>query len=247
VNQRLARSSSDVRFSAGTTMMQDQFQPGSGLSAALAAYCSNIPAERVVESLSTGLAQLRELLTTRLHKDVERQFGVDSLDAPLSELQEFKQIHRAEVEIDAFSAVVAADEATQSGYVNCSPEWFLDWALRLRFGDGHELVLKENAEPYRGLNDSGRQLRFASALQRAVPESFRAPRLLFKLFPQCVRIVTAAAFQDAARADKLRTEQRDLLAAIGDCRECHGRVLNNGQRCDHCGNPVWTIAWLHAS
>jgi hypothetical protein len=228
------------------TAMQNEF-PSGGAAAALAPHCPNVSADSVVESLSSGLAQLRDLLTSRLHADVERQFGVDSLVAPLSELQEFKQMLRAGVEIDAFAAVVAADEVTQRGYVNCAPEWFLDWALRLRFGDSHELVLKENAEPYRELNDKGRQLRFASTLQHAVPESFRTPRLLFQLFPQSVRIVAAQAFQDTPRAGELRAEQQSLFPAIGDCRDCHGRVLDNHQRCDRCGNPVWTLAWLRES
>jgi hypothetical protein len=166
--------------------------------------------------------------------------------APMSLSQGVKRIQRARVEIDAYAAVVVNDEVTQSGYVDGLSEWFLDWIFQLRFGDEYEQTFKEHADPYRGLSDRGRRRRFVSILQQAVPESVKAPPVLFLLFPQSVRIIAAVAFGDALRAQKLRAEEVDLLSAIGDCHECRGRVLSNEETCRICGNPLWTFAWLRA-
>src|SRR5689334_18963773 len=153
--------------------MQNQFQPWAGAAAELAAHGSHLSPEDVIGSLSSGLTQLRDLLIARLHEDVESQFGVDSMVAPISPLQESKQIQRASAEIDAYAAVVVAEEVTRGGYVDCQGEWFREWIVRLRFGDGYEFALKEYASHYFNLSDSGRRLRFVSVLQQAVPESFK--------------------------------------------------------------------------
>jgi len=226
--------------------MHTQFQRRECGAAELATHCLNLRPAEVVDSLLTGLTQLRDLLTVRLHEDVERQFGVDSMIAPMSLSQECKQIRQASVEIDVYAAVVVHEEVTRGGYVDCPGEWFLDWINQLRFGSGCELAFKEHTDPYRGLSDKGRRQRFVSILQHAVPESVKTPPVLFLLFPQSVRIVAAVAFGDALRAQKLRAEQLDLLSTIGDCQECHGRVLGNDERCRICGNPLWTFAWLRA-
>jgi hypothetical protein len=65
--------------------------------------------------------------------------------------------------------------------------------------------------------------------------------------PYSVQIVTALAFADSATAAKARTNQLLLLPAIGDCRSCRGRVLDNGEQCSVCGNPVWKSEWLMAT
>ena len=158
--------------------------------------------------------------------------------APMSLSQEVKQIRQASVEIDAYTSVVVDEEVTDGAYVARSGEWFLDWIFQLRFGDGYELARQEHAAPYRSLSDQGRRLRFASILQQAVRESMRTPSVLFVLFPLSVRIIAAVAFGDMQRAQALRAEQVGLLAAIGDCEECHGRVLGNDETCRNCGNPL---------
>ena len=37
-----------------------------------------------------------------------------------------------------------------------------------------------------------------------------------------------------------------LLSIIRDCAECHGSVLENGEQCRNCGNPLWKYDWLTA-
>jgi hypothetical protein len=226
--------------------MQNELQRRELAAAELAAHNPTSPPAEVIESLLSGLAQLRDLLTWRLHDDVQLQFGIDSMVAPASLSQEVKQIQQASVEIDAFTSVVVDAAVTDGRYVASPGEWFLDWIFQLRFGDGYELVRQEHADPYRGLTDKGRRLRFASVLHQAVPESMRTPPVLFVLYPLSVRIIAAMAFGDSQRAQKLRAEQVGLLPAIGDCDECRGRVLDNGQSCRNCGNPVWTFTWLRA-
>jgi hypothetical protein len=226
--------------------MQNQFAREERAALELAAHNPDLPAAEVVLSLLSGLTQLRELLTMRLHQDVEMQFGVDSMVAPMSRSQEVKQVRTAGLEIDAYAALVVDDEVTGGGYVDHPGEWFRHWMIQLLLSDGRELASNDRADPYGGLSDKGRRLRFASLLQQAIPESVKTPPLLFLLFPLSVRIVAAVAFADALRAQKLRAEQVDLLSAIDDCHECDGRVLGNDERCRTCGNPLWTFAWLRA-
>ena len=208
-----------------------------------AAHCPTLPAAEIVDRLTTGLTQLRDLLIRRLLDDVVR-IVTDSMLAPLSGSQKMTQIERASHEIDAYATVVVADEVTQGGYLGGPDEWLLDWTIQLRADDGHESDLKRIADPYSDLPDKDRRLRLASKLQRAVPESIRAPAVLYHLFPLSVRIVAATAFGNSVRAEQLRSEQMELLPAIGDCGDCHGRVLGNGKNCGQCGNPLWNFAWL---
>ena len=209
----------------------------------LAAHCLTLPAAEIVDRLTTGLTQLRDLLIRRLHDDMVR-IVTDSMLAPTSGSQQMTQIERASHEIDAYAAVVVADEVTQGGYLGGPGEWFLDWTIKLRADDGHESDLKRIADPYSDLPDKDRRLRLASKLQHAVPESIRAPAVLYHLFPLSVRIVAAMAFGNTERAEQKRSEQLELLPAIGDCGACHGRVLGNGASCGECGNPLWNFEWL---
>ena len=73
-----------------------------------------------------------------------------------------------------------------------------------------------------------------------------------RIFAASVRAAQGRAFQDslghicAAQVDigQIRAEQIRFLPAIGDCHECHGRVLDNEEICRCCGNPVWNFTWL---
>lgn len=226
--------------------IQNQFQRRESATAVFAVHCPNRPAASVVDSLASGLTLLRDLLTTRLHEDVEVQFGFDSMVAPLSPSLGIKQIQRASAEIDSYATVVVDDEVSRGEYIDVSGAWFLDWLIQLPLGDDWQLARSELADPYRGLSDNARRLRFASNLRQAVPESVKAPPVLFLLFPLAVRIVAAAAFGDAQRTQTVRAEQIALLPAIGDCPDCYGRVLGNGERCTSCGNPLWTFDCLRA-
>lgn len=238
----------DVHFSQlwGGFPMQDTTLLRQRAAADLAPRLTRLHAADVVDGLAGGLALLSGLLEQRLHVDLERQFGVDSMVAPMTLSQAGRQLQRAATEIDAYSAVVVEEEVGRGLYVADSGAWVLDWALQLRLGDAAGAVRAAQAEAYRGLEDRPRRLRFASQLRHAVPESVRMPGVVLKLYALGVRIAAALAFGDAARADQLRAEQIELVPAIGDCPDCRGRVLMNGMSCAHCGNPLWTYAWLRS-
>lgn len=203
-----------------------------------------LQASPLIDSLSAGLTQLRDLLINRIHSDVELEFGVDTMIAPSSSATEVKQVLRAGLEIDAYSAIVANDEVLRGGYVDRAGEWFLDWLVRLRMDNYSEPDVNQRVAFYRTQSLEDCRRAFVTNLQRAVPESLKTPLVLFRLVPLAVRIVAASAFGDASRAQQLRTEQKELLPVISDCHECHGRLLGNDDHCRCCGNPIWTFAWL---
>lgn len=206
-------------------------------------HCADVNARRVVESLTAGLTQLRNLFIVRTQDDVSKKYGTDSMiGTSLAGLQ--KKARAAKVEIEAYACIVADDEATLQGYVDDGDKWFLDWIFRLRLGDGYKSVLDKRVDYYRSRTVEDRRLKFVSVLQRVIPESAKAPLVLFRLFPRSVRILAALAFDDALRARQVRAEQIGFLPAIGDCHECHGGVLDNEDNCRCCGNPVWNYAFL---
>ncbi len=200
-------------------------------------------ARQAVDSLSVGLTHLRDLLMVRAHDDVQQAYGVDtSLATSLSSMQ--RQTRHAKFEIEAYSCIVAAEEIAQQDHGDITDAWILDWLCGLRLGSGYESIFKKRVEHYRSGSIEERRLKFVSILQEVMPESKRAPLVLFRLFPRSVRIMAAIAFGDAIRAELLRDEQTGLLPAISDCRECHGRVLENDEICRCCGNPLWHFTWL---
>ena len=85
------------------------------------------------------------------------------------------------------------------------------------------------------------------ALLKELPRARHIRLVLFRLYPLAVRIVTDVAFGDHFRANELRNQQLALLPAIADCHECHGKTLDNGEKCRTCGNPVWLYEWLTES
>jgi hypothetical protein len=105
-------------------------------------------------------------------------------------------------------------------------------------------VFDKRVNYYASQNIEERRLKFVSVLQRTIPQSARAPLVLFRLFPRSVRILAAVAFADPLSAQKLRNEQIGFLPAISDCHECHGQVLDNDEICRCCGNPLWNYTWL---
>ena len=126
-------------------------------------------------------------------------------------------------------------------------QWYLSWLARLRLGDlepGSEGARRCNE--YASLSADKRRLAFADALARILPESRKAPLVLFRLFPLAVQIVTACAFGDGSAASAMRQEQVSILPAIAACRACHGRILERGEPCNACGNPLWKYEWLTA-
>ena len=207
--------------------------------------CPELHSQRIVDSLSVGLTRLRNTLLVRTRDDVEQNCGTDSMiGMSLREME--KQAQLAKVEIEAYACIVIDDEVTQNGYIvdADNDKWFLDWMFRLRFGEGYKPVFEKRVDYYRSQTIEQRRLKFLSVLEHALPESARAPLVLFRLFPRAVRILAAVAFGDPLRAQELRAEQASFLPAIADCHECHGRVLDNEESCPCCGNPIWNYAFL---
>lgn len=215
------------RCEAAATEFNDRLQRSDGLS--------------ITRALHDGLKVTRDLLFTRVHRDVERAFGMDSMLTPISE--EKSEI-TAKAETEAFQVAVAAGEAQQRGYVADVP-WFTQWLTRLRFGSASEQVqLTERIARYGAMSMHDRRLTFERILGHAIPESRKAPLILLRLFPVSVEIVTAIAFGNRVVAEELRRQQQNWLASIAHCNRCHGRVLDNGESCPACGNPVWTFQFL---
>jgi hypothetical protein len=196
---------------------------------------------RVAGSLASGLGVLRDALFARMHEDVEQALGRDSMLVPVSEIKAQK-LTKAEIEI--FQIAESAAAVKEFGYAS-SVDWYVQWLVRLRFSaspadpNASKRVAQCLAEP-----PDKRRSRFESELAKVLPESTQAPLVLFRLFPLCVKIATALAFADHNRASGLRHSQAGLLPAIGDCRSCHGKVLENGEICQGCGNPLWKYSWL---
>jgi len=197
--------------------------------------------QQVVTSLDSGLSVLRDLLYGRLHYDVEQIVGTDSMLIPLSEA---KAQRATKAQIEIYQVVESAWSVQERRYVS-SNEWYLDWLTRFRLG---EMAAKEKIQneiaAYRGMKPDGRRLAFTDVLMRVLPESRKAPMVLFQLVPLAILIATAVAFGDDPAAAELRQQQRSILPSIADCPACHGAVLDNGDFCDTCSNPMWTYKWL---
>ncbi len=197
--------------------------------------------QALVTSLDAGLSMARDLLYGRLHFDVEEMVGTDSMLMPLSEP---KTQRAAKVQIEIFQIVESTDIAGQQAYVS-SADWYLDWLTQFRLGEmaTNEKIVKEIIA-YRAMAAEERRMAFSDVLMRVLPESHKAPLVLFKLIPLAIQITTAVAFRDSATADQLRRQQKTILPAIGDCPACRGRVLDNGEVCEVCSNPLWAYRWL---
>ena len=209
---------------------------------------SDLDAAATVRSLSDGLDLLANLLFDRVDRDVEQNFGVDSMLMPPSTQREIEATTRAHTLIDVYSAVVAAEEAVQRGYID-DANWFVQWLLDLRLDDPADDVASraaERAKKYQGMQPDERRLKFASSLERRVPNAVNAPLVTYRLYPLGVRMVVAIAFGDNFRAGELRNQQASLLPVISDCHSCHGNPLDNGERCEACSNPLWGYEWLTA-
>ncbi len=197
---------------------------------------------RVVGCLIGGLTVLRESLYLRVHQDVEQAMGVDSMLMPVSEL---RALQRTSEEIEAFQVAESAATVGQFGYVAEAETWYLPWLARLRGGQpGQEATMLPQIRAYFSASADQRRLDFADVLARVIPESRRAPLVLFRLVPLAVQIATALAFGDHATASRLREQQLALLPAIADCQQCRGQVLESDESCRACGNPLWKYDWL---
>jgi hypothetical protein len=200
-------------------------------------------AARIAGSLDDGLNLLCDLFYTRIHVDVEKNFGMDSMLIPVSPI---KSEENAKLEIRLYQVVEAAAAAKNRQYFKSSDEEFLDWLAELQLGElRHVPTAVQRLGQYTQRSQDRRRV-FANALQRALPEAARAPLVVYRLLPMAVAIVTAVGFLDPVSAQEVRRKQIALLPGIGDCHQCHGAVLENGDRCSLCVNPLWKYEWLTA-
>ncbi len=200
--------------------------------------------ERVAGGLADGLGLLADLFLTRVHVDVQRNFGTDSMLMPTSII---KSEEKAKAEIELFQIAEAAAQALEFQYVPGEDEWHVAWLAELRLGDqATSTHASQRLAQYRGRKAEDRRKVFSTLLERTLPEASRAPLVLYRLYPLAVSIVTSLAFGDHARALDARKRQQSILPGVGDCSACRGSVLDNGERCAQCGNPVWKYDWLTA-
>jgi hypothetical protein len=200
---------------------------------------------QVASSLSAGLTILRDALYARVHDDVERVLGMDSALAPLS----YEKTERiAKAEIDIFQVAASAVAARDCGYVSTPDHWYPQWLVRFRLGElCSQPKVVSRLEHYLSRTSDSRRLMFTNVLAHAVPESRQAPLVLFRLHPLAVEIATALAFRGRVGATQIRKQQVAELPEIRDCQACRGALLDNGEQCRACGNPLWKFEWLLAA
>jgi len=200
---------------------------------------------RVAECLTSGLNILRDSLYARAHQDVETFVGKDSLFVPLSEIRTQQQ---ATEEIEVYVIAESSLAAKRFAYMSGEDEWFLEWLARLRWGQlGEDQAIAARCRAYLSRSAEERRRHFTKTLAQILPESGRAPLVVFRLMPLAVQIATACAFGDRKRAQLLRQQQTAILPAVADCRQCHGRLLECDEQCRACGNPLWKYNWLIAA
>jgi hypothetical protein len=196
---------------------------------------------QTASSLSGGLTVLRDLLYTRVHDDVQSRIGMDSTLAPLSEEKSAKV---AKVEIELYQIATSAAVAGAHHYL-AAADWYLRWLAWLRLGKREpDARVTQRLNYYLSKTPDEQRLAFTNILAKALPESRKAPLVLFRLLPLAVEIITALSFADQATAAAARERQALLLPAVDDCRHCRGKVLENGEQCRTCGNPLWKFDWL---
>ncbi|WP_182870697.1 hypothetical protein [Stieleria mannarensis] len=225
----MASTHHSSRHSQAAAVLDQVFGPGQGIG--------------IVESLSVGLNTVRDLVFHRIHLDVERYFGMDSMSIPISLDQ---SEYNAKAEIDIWQIIEAAEFAGSAG-LNADPIWIRNWLGELRLGGSFANgPISQRVNEYAQQDDDSRRRYFASCLERVYPEARKCPLVLYQLMPSAVRIVVAVAFGATAQAAKQRDHQAFLLPGISDCASCKGGVLDNGETCVDCGNPIWNYNWLLA-
>lgn len=199
---------------------------------------------RVVRSLNDGLNVVRDAFYLRIHRDVQQTLGNDSMLMPVSVLKAEQQTTE---EIEIYQTAEAAAAAVRHGYADGSDDWFLLWLARIRLEEwavnpAAQMRLREHFTQ----SSEERALALTDTLAAILPQSMKAPLVLFRLMPLAVELATALAFDDRETAAALRREQLDLLPPISYCQDCHGEVLDQGQQCQVCGNPLWKHKYLTA-
>lgn len=200
--------------------------------------------ERIVAGLAAGLDRLAELMLDRASTDPETRFGVDSMIMPSSLV---KGHLAATLEIELFAAVETAETAYRNGYLAGNESWFLPWLISWRLPDRHhEGGVAARLAVYKAKPADGRRLALETALERALPQATHAPLVLYRMFPLAVEVAAALSFADGPGAQAARKRQLTILPGLADCQTCHGSLLENGDECRICGNPLWKFDWLTA-
>jgi hypothetical protein len=209
---------------------------------ALAQHANRNDTSAIVLRLDDGLSVLRNTLYTRIHTDVERNFGQDSMLIPLAQ---DRSEQRTKGEIELFMITEVINECCEASFLEVPPEWLRHWLMDLRLGDKQDRPLvAERLEHYQNQPEQSRHLAFSNILERTFPEARRVPLVLYRLFPLAVRVGTALAFGDSLRAGELRNRQLSVLPGIAECRSCHGSLVEADDPCRECGNPLWTLRWM---
>jgi hypothetical protein len=196
---------------------------------------------RVAAAFDSGLTLLRDLLYLRLHDDVERMLGTDSIMMPVSAPKSEVAVKH---QIELYQIAESAVAVREFGCFPAAEDWFIEWLSRLRQRNLQGDLEQERIADYMAQSEDARRLGFADVVARTLPEARRAPLVLFRLVPLAVYAVTALALGDHRIASKVRDSQKHLLPAIADCHQCRGEILENGERCRECGNPLWKGEWL---
>jgi hypothetical protein len=198
----------------------------------------------IVESLSVGLNTIRDRFFQRIHEDVEQYFGTDSMSIPLGPDQ---STFNAKAEIDVWQIVEAAIFASENDYVE-DLDWMRRWLGELRLGESYgKRAVQRRVNDYIELDGDQRRLHFSSCLEKVYPEARKCPLVLYQLMPQAIHIVLSIAFSDAKESARQRDRQVFFLPGILYCSRCRGGVLDNGDTCAACGNPVWNYKWLRSA
>jgi hypothetical protein len=198
----------------------------------------------VANSLADGLSTLRDALFTRVHSDVEKNVGMDSILSPTAA---DRSAAHGRTEIELYQIAESAATVEHEGFLADDAVWYRQWLARLRLGERWDSpIVAARLDLYLSKSPDERRRTFSQLLERSVPEARHAPLVVYRLFPLAVTIVTEVAFGDHGRADVSRKRQVFILPGINDCPKCHGRVLANEEKCAQCGNPFWTYEWLTA-
>ena len=178
---------------------------------------------QLVRSLSDGLSLLRDSFFDRVHRDVEKDFGTDSM---ILDATAIKNEANADSEIEIYLVVESAIDAMRNRSISSEDRWFCDWLGRLRLGESFAAAaVSQRIAYYLERSADDRRRAFSARLQRVFPESGHAPLIIYRLFPLAISITTAIAFGQLALAEETRKGQIAWLPGIAYCPDCHGRLL----------------------
>jgi len=195
----------------------------------------------IADRLAKNLTALRESLLRRVLTP-DKSIPLDSMLLPVSKLK--AQQHASE-EVEAFMIAESSDAVRLFKLVKKAGPWYVNWLTAMRFDSWNPLGdVPERIAGYLKKSSDERRLQFSNLLVEAIPETRRAPLVLFRLFPTAVHVATALAFGDSKAAGKVRAEQSKILPSIAYCQQCHGKLFTADKECSTCGNPLWNQQWL---